>query len=61
MRSDLDFAFLTRESGLGFNHDFELGTVLALVVGRISLKLIRNNFAAHMLFPNKIRETFAFV
>ena len=58
MRSDLDLAFLTRHASLRFDHDLELRAVLRLVTRRISLELVRDNLATHMLFPNEIREAF---
>ena len=61
VRSDLDFTFLARETRFRFNHDFELGAVFALEACGVSLKLVRHNLAAHVLFPDEIREAFRFL
>ena len=43
---------------LTVNHDLVLGAILALVACRIELKLVRDNLAPDMLFPDEVRETF---
>ena len=61
VRSDLDFAFLTRETRFRFNHDFELGAVFALEASSVSLELFRHNLTAYVLFPDEVREAFGFL
>ena len=61
VRSDLDFTFLARETRFRFNHDFELSAIFALKSRRISLELFRHNLAAHVLFPDEVREAFRFL